>query len=286
MVPRYTFVTVIYEDDYPAMTLQACTMDMFLPREMVERIIIIDNSSEENLFNIDTVLPHYGSLDACVTVIRRRDLTPIEIAGWQIQQLLKLEVAKRISTERYVVLDAKNHLCYPVPSDFFERPDGTLKTFLENYTLHPMRKTLENVLSFWALDPKLIAAYPPTHTPFCFERQKVLEMFNFIERKGRRFSSVFLEEGLTEFFTYSGYLIKTGVRIDYQATKTGGVWDTDSGDEDVRRQLRYNRAQRRPFFSVHRNAIPLLSVTAKRLLLDFWQERGIPQQVLPFARTS
>jgi hypothetical protein len=54
----------------------------------------------------------------------------------------------------------------------------------------------------------------------------------------------------------------------------------------VRRQLRYNTAQRRPFFSVHRKAIPLLSVTAKRLLLEFWQERGIPQQVLPFARTS
>lgn len=62
-------------------------------------------------------------------------------------------MAKRISTERYVVLDAKNHLCYPVPSDFFERPDGTLETFLEDYTLHPMRKTLENTLSFWALDP-------------------------------------------------------------------------------------------------------------------------------------
>jgi len=241
MVPKYTFITVIYEDDYSAMTLQSRVMYMFLPPDMVDSIIIIDNSSDENLFNIDRVLPHYGSQDACVTVIRRRDLTPIDTAGWHVQQLLKLEVAKRISTERYVVLDAKNHLCYPVPSDFFERPDGTLKTFLENYTLHPMRQTLENVLSFWGLDHKLIASYPPTHTPFCFERQKVLDMLNFIERKGRPFSSVFLEEGLTEFFTYSGYLIKTGVRIDYQATKTGGVWDTDSGDEDVRRQLRYNR---------------------------------------------
>ena len=286
MVPRYTFVTVIYEDDYSAMTLQACTIYMFLPLEMVDRIIIIDNSSEENLFNIDRVLPHYGSLDACVTVIRRRDLTPIDTAGWHVQQLLKLEVAKRVSTKRYVVLDAKNHLCYPVPFDFFERPDGTLKTFLENYTLHAMRKTLENVLSFWALDPKLIEAYPPTHTPFCFEQQKVLDMLNFIERKGRPFSSIFLEEGLTEFFTYSGYLIKTGVQIDYQATKTGGVWDTDSGDEDVRRQLRYNRVQSRPFFSVHRRAIPLLSATAKQLLLEFWQERGVPEEVLPFVRSS
>ena len=285
-MPRYTFVTVIYEDDYSAMTLQACTIHMFLPLEMVDRIIIIDNSSEENLFNIDTVLPHYGSLDAYVTVIRRRDLTPIDTAGWHVQQLLKLEVAKRVSTKRYVVLDAKNHLCYPVPFDFFERPDGTLKTFLEDYTLHPMRKTLENVLSFWALDPKLIEAYPPTHTPFCFEQQKVLDMLNFIERKGRPFSSIFLEEGLTEFFTYSGYLIKTGVKIDYQATKTGGVWDTDSGDEDVRRQLRYNRVQSRPFFSVHRRAIPLLSATAKQLLLEFWQERGVPEEVLPFVRSS
>ena len=177
------------------MTLQACTMYMFLPLEMVERTIIIDNSSEESLFNIDTVLPHYGSLDACVTVIRRRDLTPIDTGGWHIQRLLKIEVSKITSTQRYVVLDAKNHLCYPVPSDFFETPDGTPKTFLENYTLHPMRKTLENVLSFWALDPKLIAAYLPTHTPFCFERQKVLDMLNFIERKGRPFSSVSLEEG-------------------------------------------------------------------------------------------
>jgi hypothetical protein len=100
-------------------------MYMFLPLEMVERIIIIDNSSEENLFNIDTVLPHYGSLDACVTVIRRRDLTPIGTGGWHMQQLLKIEVSKMISTRRYVALDAKNHLCYPVPSDFFETPDET-----------------------------------------------------------------------------------------------------------------------------------------------------------------
>jgi len=78
MVPRYTFVTVVYEDDYPAMALQACTMYMFLPLEMVERIIIIDNSSEENIVDVDTVLPHYGSLDACVTLIRRRDLTSID----------------------------------------------------------------------------------------------------------------------------------------------------------------------------------------------------------------
>jgi len=98
IVPRYTFVTVIYEDDYPAMALQACTMHMFLPLEMVERIIIIDNSSEENIFNVDPILPHYGSLGACVTIIRRRDLTPINIAGWHTQQLLKLEVAKRLST--------------------------------------------------------------------------------------------------------------------------------------------------------------------------------------------
>ena len=96
----------------------------FLPHELVERIMIINNSSKENLFNIDAVLPHYRSLDAYVTVIRRRDSRLARTA-----QLLKLEVAKRV----------------PVPSDFFERPDGTLRTFLENYTLHLMRKTLENV---------------------------------------------------------------------------------------------------------------------------------------------
>ena len=73
MVPKYTFVAVTYEDDYPAIALQACTMGMFLPPEFVERIMITNNSSKENLFNIDTVLPHYRSLDVYVTVIRRRD---------------------------------------------------------------------------------------------------------------------------------------------------------------------------------------------------------------------
>jgi hypothetical protein len=131
-----------------------------------------------------------------------------------------------------------------------------------------------------------MTAFPPTHTPFCFEREKVLDMLSFIERKGGPFSSVFLEEGLTEFFTYSEYLIKIGVRVDYQGTKTGGIWDTDSDDVDVRRQLYYNRVQRRPFFSVHRRAIPLLSGTAKQLLLEFWQERGFPEEVLPFTRSS
>ena len=47
-------------------------------------------------------------------------ITPIDTAGWHVQKLLKLEVAKRISTERYVILDAKNHLCYPV-SQIFSR---------------------------------------------------------------------------------------------------------------------------------------------------------------------
>jgi hypothetical protein len=46
-----------------------------------------------------------------------------------------------------------------------------------------------------------------------------------------------------------------------------------------------------PFIKTHSSQLfvgplPSRHLTAKRLLREFWQERGIPEEVLPFTRSS
>jgi hypothetical protein len=51
--------------------------------------------------------------------------------AWRAQQVLKLEVARRVATEQYLLLDAKNHFVRPTTSaDFWH--DGRIRTYIKD----------------------------------------------------------------------------------------------------------------------------------------------------------
>lgn len=286
---KYSFVTVTYQDDYASLAMQAYTMSMFLTPQMVEEIIIVDNSIDDK-FPLEKYINYYRWLSDRVKVIAGNEFTRIK--GWYGQQIIKLKVANIVKTPRYIAFDGKNHLLSAVPTDFFETPGGKVKTFLMNYNTHPLRGALENSLKFFGLEinQKLIEHFPPTHTPFCLDKQQVLSMLSYLENRGTPFDKLidtdlikFDKPGrVTEFLLYNSWLMKNNYPVDTSGSHISGIWNTTCDDMSVYNQIKVNRNEHRPFFCLHRRAIQMLSPISKRLLLDFWQEIGIPLEVLPF----
>ena len=139
MTSRLTFVSVVFESEVALLHLQARSMDLYVPDEWVEQIIIIDNTarglSGATTHALRSMLGvHAGHL----RVLRPDDICQVpRTIGWRSQQVLKLCVAGLITTDSYVVLDAKNHFIAPVARDFFVAPDGRARVAACGFESHP-----------------------------------------------------------------------------------------------------------------------------------------------------
>ncbi|RLE32283.1 MAG: hypothetical protein DRJ61_09920 [Acidobacteria bacterium] len=278
-----TFVTVVYEPEYTLLKLQARSMRIFLPEGLVHEIIVIDNSAwGMSKDRLSTLRHEYGHLSDRVRILRPRKICSIPpMVGWRSQQILKLEVAKLIDRDAYVVLDAKNHLIDTLQRDFILAPDGRLRVNVNNFEDHPFRPSLERVLTYLCLDPKAyIHCFPVTVTPFTFDTTTVLEMIQGIEdRSGRRFAEEFVLQDLTEFFLYSGWIISRGRELaelyDFHQIFCPMIWPKAADPESCKNAL--DKASRRgiPFLSVHRGALPNLEPKSIDLLARFWVDRNL-----------
>ncbi|NJN91757.1 MAG: hypothetical protein HC878_16270 [Leptolyngbyaceae cyanobacterium SL_5_14] len=109
MSKKLTFVTVVFEEEYLLLQLQARSMRLYLSPIMVDEIIIIDNSCRgmPRAFK-DELLIAYAQLAPLVKILLSKDICTIPSSqGWVSQQILKLMIAEHIESEWYVVLDAK-----------------------------------------------------------------------------------------------------------------------------------------------------------------------------------
>jgi len=122
----YTFVTVVYEKEYEFLALQARSMRKYCPRALVFAIIVIDNGRKPLRPSLrDRLLAEYGDLAERVRFVRATEISANLVrSGWWNQQVLKLLVARLVQSERYVILDAKNHLVFDLKADFLESKDG------------------------------------------------------------------------------------------------------------------------------------------------------------------
>src|SRR6185437_12861425 len=138
-VQMYTFVTVVFEDELDLMLLQARSIQIHGTRDVIEKILVIDNSRRGLPSTWQTRLfQEYGQFADRVQIIRSHDLASIPRAkGWITQQILKLAVSTRILTDRYVLLDCKNHLVHPLTRAYLEAEDGRPRTHLHSYSSHP-----------------------------------------------------------------------------------------------------------------------------------------------------
>jgi hypothetical protein len=283
-VHKLAFVSVVFEPEYLLLQLQARSMRLYLSPEVVQEIVIIDNSRQvmSHAFK-DLLLADYGRLAPLVRVLVPNDICTIpSTRGWYSQQILKLAVAKYLESEWYVVLDAKNHFVAMPTIDFFLSTDGQrARVNVYSYTSHPLRPAFERTLTYLGVDPIVwVEKFTATVTPFVLNRAIVLSMIAEIElTSGRAFADEFIANNLTEFFLYSGYILKHGLKLedmyDFHKMYCPIIWPRSADLNGCQTAISQVEEGGGPIFSIHRNALANICNDSLQILALFWKERHL-----------
>ena len=84
---KYTFVTVVFEAEYDLLLMQARSMGMYCPLEVVELVVIIDNFDRPlSLSQQSRIKAQYGCLADVVQFIRSRELAQISQTIGNVEQ--------------------------------------------------------------------------------------------------------------------------------------------------------------------------------------------------------
>jgi hypothetical protein len=290
----YTFVTVAHHDDYGLMRLQARSLARYMERALAAEILVVENPQPGRPVGWrETLTEEYGDLSPRVRFLDAREVAdiPLGMSGWFSQQVLKLTVARLVSTDRYVVLDGKNHLVHPLSRSDVEAPSGKPRSFLMSFRDHPMRPFFENTLAYFGLDPHgHLDGFTPTTTPFTLPSQRVRDLVEWIEsREGRTFAEAFVWDGYkrSEFFLFAAYLLSKGERLsdlyEFSAAPSPAIWPESTGAESIAAIAKCEREQS-PFFAVHRRAFPSLDAETRGAIAAFWYRRGLCRSVESPAR--
>jgi len=229
------------------------------------------------------VVRDYGHLASSVQFLRAPDIAvvPHNTDGWLSQQILKLIVSQHISTDRYVVLDAKNHLVFPLQRTFLEAGDR-IRSPLTNYTMHSMRRLLERTLRYFGMNPdEYVKAFFPTVTPFTFPTALVRDLVRVVaEREKMPFANAFLNIGCSEFFLFASFISLNGTTedlYDFSGVSCPIIREDHAirGVRNLRHHIARGEKNALPFFAVHRRALPWLDDRSRQAISEFWQRRGL-----------
>ena len=280
---RYSVVTVVYEGDLPLLHLQARSLVRHAAPGLFKEVIVIDNTRGGLPGRgVRRLLRDYGPLAPLVRVVRAGSLAALPpMTGWWSQQVLKLAVAETITTDRYLILDAKNLAVDVVDLDFLQVADGRSRLAPSSFRDHPLRPKLETTLGYLGVDPdRWLDDLGSTVTPFVMETALVRDLAAGIERSsGRTLAEEMIEYGLTEFFLYQGSIVASGRSLAkvhaMERVRCPAVWPKNAGLDVLTGEIAEARDRRAPIFTVHQRALIKLDPTSVAALADFWVERGL-----------
>jgi Family of unknown function (DUF6492) len=280
---KYSFVTVVYEVECDLLALQARSMQRYCPEKMIDSIVVIDNSlhplpRDKKL----RLIAEYGRFAKFVRILRAEEIARIpETNSYTAQQILKLMVATHVQTERYVVLDAKNHFVFSLTPEFLEAPDGRARIHVHSYKNHLMRGCLVNVLSYLGIySDDCLNTFTICGTPFVMYTDIVRKLIHDIsENEHARFETVFVRNKLTEFFLYTGYIMQSGISVkslyDFHQLFPPSVWPNTADEKGCTLAITRSNESQTPLFGVHRMAIAALGQRQRNLIAGFWFNRGL-----------
>ena len=273
---KFTFVTVVFEAEYDLLSLQARSMRLYCPLEIVQGILVIDNSRTPiSLNRQDRIRREYGHLSHFVQFVRYKQLAKMP-CGWWTQQVAKLLVSRIVQSKKYVVLDAKFHLIGELSREFLESPDGRLRMTMRDYRTDAMRAHLETVLSYLSIDADL-ERFPRSAPPFGFYTEIVRTLITSLSsEQNRRFEDVFLENYLTEFFLYMGFIVRSGLALnslyEFNQPHCSTIWPWTADEQGCRYAVRSAIGAKAPFFGVHRRAIARFKAESIKIVAEFWSD--------------
>lgn len=264
--------------------LQARSLDVHLSHDLVAEIVLIDNSSAGLPADYRNALRrNYGKLADQVRFLGAREVAdiPDHTNGWFSQQVLKVMISEQISTDRYVVLDAKNHLVSPLQRSFLEA-GGKIRSALTNYQMHSLKPFFERTLRYFDMNPaQYIKGFMPSVTPFTLPTATVRDLMRFIaEREGKPFPIAFLDLELTEFLMFAAFISVLGKReeiYDFSGLQCPIIRPDHviRGAGNVKRHITRGENDGLPFFAVHRDVPAWLDDKSRRVIAEFWRRRGL-----------
>ena len=281
--PRISFVTVVFESEFPLLSLQATSVARFVPESMVDELVVIDNSARGmGARRRSALLSAYGDRAPLVRIVRPADICALPPAlGWRSQQVLKLAIAEQLTGTHYVVLDAKNHFVAKPDMGFFLAPDGRARVNVYSYETHPLRPAFENVMAYLDLPvADHVQRFTATVTPFVLEVALVRKLMKDVAvRSGTSFADEFVGRELLEFFLYSGWIVARGTDLaevfDFHQVFAPNVWPRGASAGQVAQAIDKARSGPAPLFGVHRTALARMDHEAVALLTAFWCELGL-----------
>lgn len=274
----YSLLTVACERDRASLLLQARSVGRFVPLELVNQIVIVENGRlKASAAFRGELMDAYGKFAMAVTFARARDLLSAgerRVDGWWSQQAIKLKAAGLMSNPRYLVLDAKNHFVSEITR---EKIEWWLRPRLPriDYRWHRMRDHACAALAFVGLEPEQhLTALPQTITPFPMYRELAKATVRSMARLDSRGLAVVLRDrNITEFMCYAATLLKLGHEFSslYCGTQRGAslLWQGSIAKLDALLE------QATFTFAVHHSAWPLLTSRDQERLATFWLRRGL-----------
>lgn len=285
---KFDIVCVFFDGDRILQEIQARTLSLFMDDKFVNNVVFVFNEErtmEREKFFAERILTQLGVFGNKHKLFFAEDIDSDNSggSGWRTQQALKLAVARRVTSDLYYVLDAKNHFIRPIvkadlfgprsrPRSFWARPTGNL------------RECFIKTCSFFEIDsaPYMLKAMPAT-TPYMLYREHVLGTIAYMETKeGVTLNEVLMKRNrfLTEFFSYFAYLVaKTvgpGELYDFGRRTAISLFTRWPLEEAVADETLRKLSEPPIFtFGLHRNRIPQLTGGQKAMIVDLWLKRGV-----------
>ena len=282
-VPRsLSLVTLFFEAETSLLALQARSMTTFHAPGEFEQVIVIDNTrggiSHRTRRRLDR---EFGPWQERVRYVRPEEIVDLPpMPGWVAQQVLKLLVHRLVTSEHYVVLDAKNHWNQPTGRDTFVNADGRARGASHTYRGHALEARVAGVMRYLGVEPdSWLDGFPVTHTPVVLSPAVVAALVRGVEaRSGRPFAVEFHRADLLEFPLYASWLIaEHGTldgHIDGSTVRSTTIWPS-MGPVELASELAASAQTDSPFLAVHRRALARAGPGSSRVLADLWVRRGL-----------
>lgn len=324
--PKIDFVTVVFRQELPLLRLQAASLDRYFERDAVGKIHVLINDINDDLVvaDLEGMLDCYGSLRDRVQVLRPEDVFDLRwfpvtrvlaspglaldlvqgarrrlqrrrydrgwrsYTGWQIQQALKIAVARRLESEQVVILDAKNHFLAPITTNDFFAPDG--KPRCRTRRLSEMELDWIRA-SFAKLDlsvPDFTEEQQPGGTPCAVTRSILTAALEDFEGRYGPIQNAFIalragkkrRDGAQ--FTEFGLIYATAHRLhgNLASAFEGGLIEYDldlriGGSRDVETALAQIERGDCRIVGLHRSLIPALPADLRARFVQVWRHHGL-----------
>lgn len=227
---RMDFVTIVFDNQKEIDLLKIQLISFtYVDPNIINNIYVLFNDAKEKVENYIPQILNQCPADIIknLKILYVEDLIGKKLeekypSDWWSQQAAKLLVSKIVTTEKYIVLDAKNHFITDITYETFfnDKNQAIIYNAIHNDELMEWYKcafTYFNLDNIQNHNPFHDPLYIQTTTPFVFVKEHVEGLIKYVEEKEEKlfFDFFYGAKKYTEFFFYYAYICSIDKKDEY-----------------------------------------------------------------------